>query len=180
MGIKREQQGNTGYYAAPSDVYETRDGGWIIVPTIGGPMFRRWARLVGREDLIEDERCKDDISRGDNYALINEAMTGWCAARTKEQAIAELEEARVPCGPVYDLDEVLADPQVRVRNLIEEVEFPGGTRPVPIAAPPARVAETLPGRARRAPMLGEHTNEILMEVGFSVDEIEAFRGAKAI
>ena len=142
-------------------------------------MFRRWARLVSREDLTEDERCKDDISRGNNYALINEAMTSWCAARTKEQAIAELEEARVPCGPVYDLDEVLADPQVRIRNLIEEVEFPGGTRPVPIAAPPARVTETLPGRATRAPTLGEHTSEVLTEIGreagLSQKTLQAFR-----
>src|SRR5262245_45697534 len=78
MGIKREQQGNTGYYAAPSDVYRTADGGWIIVPTIGDAMFRRWARLVGREDLIDDARCKDDISRGDNSSLITEAMSEWC------------------------------------------------------------------------------------------------------
>jgi crotonobetainyl-CoA:carnitine CoA-transferase CaiB-like acyl-CoA transferase len=59
-GIRREQLGNTGYYAAPSDAYRTSDG-WIIVPTIGGPMFRRWARLIGREDLIDDPRLKDDI-----------------------------------------------------------------------------------------------------------------------
>src|ERR1044071_89649 len=52
-GIKREQKGNTSFYTAPSDVYRTRDG-WILVPTIGGDMFRRWARLVGRTDLIND------------------------------------------------------------------------------------------------------------------------------
>jgi crotonobetainyl-CoA:carnitine CoA-transferase CaiB-like acyl-CoA transferase len=86
-GIHRKQLGNTGYYAAPSDAYQTSDG-WIIVPTIGGPMFRRWARLIGREDLIDDPRCKDDISRGDNSALINEAMSEWCAGRTRQQAIA--------------------------------------------------------------------------------------------
>src|SRR5947208_1785614 len=61
-GIRREQLGNTAYYAAPSDAYRTRDG-WILVPTIGAEMFRRWARLVGRPDLIADPRCKDDITR---------------------------------------------------------------------------------------------------------------------
>jgi len=180
MGIKREQQGNTGYYAAPSDVYQTRDGGWIIVPTIGGPMFRRWARLVGREDLIDDPRCKDDITRANNATVINEAMSEWCAARTREEAIAELEGARVPCGPAYGTEEVLTDPQVNARGLIEEVDYPGGSKPVPISAPPARLSETPAGRVRRAPMLGEHTDEVLLELGFSRDEIAAFRASGVI
>ncbi|HVG18869.1 MAG TPA: CoA transferase, partial [Blastocatellia bacterium] len=124
-GVRREQMGNTGFYTAPSDVYATRDG-WVIVPTIGDQMFRRWAQLVGREDLIGDPRCSDDITRGNNADLINRVMADWCAARTRDEAIAQLESARVPCGPVYDLGEVLDDRQVRARNLLEEVEYPGG------------------------------------------------------
>ena len=178
-GIKREQPGNTGYYAAPSDVYKTRDG-WIIVPTIGGPMFRRWARLVGREDLIADPRFKDDISRGNNAALINEVMKGWCGSRSRDEAIAELERGRVPCGPVYDLDEVIADPQVNSRGLLEELEYPGGPKPVPLASTPLRLSAT-PARAlRRAPTLGEHTDEILVELGFTPEDIAALRESNAI
>src|SRR5262249_17233631 len=135
MGIKREQIGNTAYYASPSDVYRARDG-WIIVPTIGEPMFRRWARLMGREDLTSDPGCKDDITRGNNADLINQVMAAWCESRTRDEAIRELELARIPCGPVYDLDEVLADPQVNARGLLEEVEYPGATKPVPLASTP--------------------------------------------
>jgi crotonobetainyl-CoA:carnitine CoA-transferase CaiB-like acyl-CoA transferase len=179
MRIKREQLGNTAYYASPSDVYRTRDG-WIIVPTIGEPMFRRWARLVGREDLTTDPRCKDDITRGNNANLINEVMASWCESRTRDEAIEALERARIPCGPVYNLDEVLADPQVEARGLLEEVEYPGGTRPVPLASTPVRLNAT-PGRiVRRAPLLGEHTDEILGELGFTANEISAFREAGAI
>jgi crotonobetainyl-CoA:carnitine CoA-transferase CaiB-like acyl-CoA transferase len=177
-GIKRAQLGNTGYYAAPSDAYSTRDG-WIIVPTIGGPMFRRWARVVGREDWIDDLRFKDDISRGDNAAAINEAMSEWCAARTREEAMAELERARVPCGPVYDLDEVLADPQVRSRKLIQEIEYPNDGHAVPIASPPVRLGES-ESYLRRAPTLGEHTDEVLSELAFSGDEISMFREAGVV
>jgi crotonobetainyl-CoA:carnitine CoA-transferase CaiB-like acyl-CoA transferase len=173
-GIRREQLGNTGYYAAPSDAYRTSDG-WIIVPTIGGPMFRRWARLIGREDLIDDPRFKDDISRGNNAEVINAAMSEWCSARTRQQAIAELEAARVPCGPCYDLDEVLADAQVNSRKLLEEVEYPGGTKPVPIASPPLRLSRTPAGSCRRAPTLGEHTDNVLAELGFTIEDIAAFR-----
>jgi len=179
MGIRREQLGNTGYYAAPSDVYRTRDG-WIIVPTIGNQMFRRWARVINREDLIDDSRLRDDISRGNNAALINEAMSRWCSERSREQAIAELELARIPCGACYDLDEVLADPQVNSRGLLEELEYPGGTQPVPIASPPVRLSDTTASPCRRAPTLGEHTLEVLGEIGFTADEITALRNAHAI
>jgi len=179
MGIRRTQLGNTAYYAAPSDVYQTQDG-WITVPTVGGPMFRRWARLIGREDLIEDPRFKDDISRGDNSAVINEAMSQWCAGRTLRQAMAELEAARVPCGPCYDLSDVIADAQVNSRNLLEEVEYPGGTKPVPIARSPIRLSEAPSGSNRRAPKLGEHTTEVLSQIGFTTDEIAALSSASVI
>ena len=180
MGIRRRQLGNTGYYAAPSDAYQTSDGVWIIVPTIGGPMFRRWARLIDREDLIADPRCKDDISRGNNSALINEAMSEWCAGRTREEAIAKLEAARVPCGPCYDLDEVLGDEQVNSRKLLEEVEYPGGTKPIPIASTPLRLSATPASTCRRAPTLGEHTLEVLGELGFTPEDITALRESQAI
>ncbi|HXU36975.1 MAG TPA: CoA transferase [Blastocatellia bacterium] len=179
MGIQRKQLGNTGYYAAPSDVYQTSDG-WIIVPTIGNQMFRRWARAIGREELIDDPRLGDDISRGNNAHVINEAMSAWCAERTREQAIAELEAGRVPCGPCYDLAEVLGDPQVNSRRLLEEVEFPGGNAPVPIARPPVRLSESTGGACRRAPTLGEHTDEVLGEIGFSDREIAELRSAGAV
>ncbi len=177
--IRRKRQGNTAYYTAPSDAYQVRDG-WIIVPTIGDHMFRRWARLMGREDLLDDPRCKDDITRGNNFDCINDVMNEWCAARTRAEAIAELERARIPCGPVYELDEVLNDAQVRARNLLEEKEYPGGSKPVPVASTPVRLSET-PGEVRRrAPTLSEHTDEVLSELGFTADEIIRFHNEGAV
>ncbi len=173
-GIRRQRQGNAAYYTAPSDAYPTRDG-WIIVPTIGDPMFRRWARLVGREDLVDDPRCKDDITRANNYALVNEVMTAWCATRTRDQALAELERARVPCGPVYELEEVLSDAQVLARGFFHPTAFPGSDQFIPLVSPAVRLSESPGGVRRRAPTLGEHTGEVLGELGFTVSEIAAFR-----
>jgi crotonobetainyl-CoA:carnitine CoA-transferase CaiB-like acyl-CoA transferase len=178
-GIQREQQGNTAYHVAPSDIYAVKDG-WILVQTIGNPMFRRWARMVGREDLLDDPRCQDDITRGNHWQLINDIMLEWCALRTRDEAIAELEKVRLPCGPVYHLEEVLHDPQVNARSIIETMAYPGSTQPVPVSSTPMRLSAT-PGELRQcAPTLGEHTDEVLLELGFSRDEIEAFRKAEAI
>jgi len=178
-GIRRKRLGNTGYYTAPSDAYRTRDG-WIIVPTIGDDMFRRWTRLVGREDLLSDPRCSDDLTRGDNADLINEVMSAWCATRTRDEAISELERARIPCGPVYELDDVLTDAQVQARHLLEPVAYPGGSRPVPVSNVPLRMSETPAEVRRHAPLLGEHTDEILTALGFTRDEIATFRHDKVI
>jgi crotonobetainyl-CoA:carnitine CoA-transferase CaiB-like acyl-CoA transferase len=178
-GIKRQQQGNTAYHVAPSDIYQAKDG-WVLVQTIGNVMFRRWARMVGREDLLDDPRCKDDITRGNNAHIITDIMQEWCAGRTREEAIAELEQARLPCAPVSDLDEVLNDPQVKARHLIERLDYPGNQPPVPLSTTPVGLSRT-PGELRhRAPTLGEHTDEVLQELGFSKDEIAAFRQAGAI
>lgn len=176
-GMIRTRQGNTGYYTAPSDAFRTRDG-WINVPTIGDSMFRRWARLVGREEMIDDARFKDDITRAANAELIGEVMSGWCAARTREEAIRELESARIPCGPVYELDEVLADEQVRARRLFEETSFSG--EPVRVSSPAVRLSRSPAEVRRAAPKLGEHTDEILSELGFTADRIAAFRSQGVI
>jgi crotonobetainyl-CoA:carnitine CoA-transferase CaiB-like acyl-CoA transferase len=180
MGIHRRQLGNTGYYAAPSDAYKTSDGGWIMVPTIGGPMFRRWARTIGREDLTRDPRLADDISRGNNAAIINEAMSRWCSERTRNQALAELEAGRVPCGPCYDLNEVMTDAQVRARRLLEDIEYPGGVKPVPVSNTPIRLSESPLPAIHRAPTLGEHTDEVLNELGFTTRQVAEFRESKII
>ena len=178
-GISRGQQGNASYYAAPSDAYRTRDG-WVMVQAIGSAMFHRWARVVGREDLVADPRCLDDITRATNYELINEVMNAWCSARTRDEVIAELERARIPCGPVYNLDEVIADEQVRARNLLEEADFPGNPRPVTLSRTAVRVRGAEAEGPGRAPALGEHTREVLAELGFTSREIEALREAGVV
>jgi crotonobetainyl-CoA:carnitine CoA-transferase CaiB-like acyl-CoA transferase len=89
--------------------------------------------------------------------------------------LAQLEAARIPAGPVLNLDAVLEDPQVKVRELLVPVEYPGAPRPVPLANTPVRLSDT-PGTIRaRAPKTGEHTDEILRELDFSPEAIAEFR-----
>jgi crotonobetainyl-CoA:carnitine CoA-transferase CaiB-like acyl-CoA transferase len=178
-GVVREQRGNAGFHSAPNDTYRTRDG-WIVVHTIGPPMFARWAKLMGRTDLLADSRCADDLSRGDNYQLIAAITNAWTAERTTAEALQQLEAARLPAGPVYALQEVLSDPQVQAREMLQYVDYPGSSSAVPLATTPVRLSAT-PGEVRkRAPLLGEHTVEVLAELGFSKIDIAGFQAADVI
>ena len=177
-GIVRKQQGNTSFHAGPADTYQTQDG-WILISVLGNPMFRRWARLVERPDLIDDPRCADDLTRGDHFGLINEVMGAWCADRTTEACIGLLEEARIPCGPVYQVDQTLNDAQVKARELLQPVHYPG-IGDVPLPANPVRLSRTPGGIRHRAPLIGEHTEAIMHELGYSDAEIVALQAENII
>lgn len=178
-GIERERRGNAAFFIAPADAYRTLDG-WIVVQVIGPDMFRRWARLVGREDLIGDPRFASDLARADHRDAITEVMNSWLQTRTTAQALADLETARVPAGPVLQLDEVLDDPQVKARRLLEYVDYPGAPKPVPLANPAMQLSATPPRIRYRAPTLGEHTDEILHELGYANAEIAALRASGVV
>jgi crotonobetainyl-CoA:carnitine CoA-transferase CaiB-like acyl-CoA transferase len=170
---------NRGQTSAPSDLYRTRDG-WIIAYAIGNPMFGRWAKLMGEEHWLTDPRFKDDEARGDHGELISERMARWTAERTTEAALAELEKAHIPAGPLYSPRQALEDPHIRAAGLLADTDYPGLPRPAPLAPTPVDLSET-PGRFRhRAPALGEHTDAILAELGYGAEEIRALREAQVI
>jgi len=175
----RVATGNRGQTAAPSDTFRTRDG-WLLVSVVGNPLFERWARLMGEPHWTTDPRFSSDERRGDNGELISERMARWCAERTSVEAIAALEAARIPCGEVLTPQGALDDAHVRAAGLLASVEYPGLDGPAPVSMPPIRMSKTPPTIRRRAPTLGEHTDVILAELGYSAAEIEAFRSARVI
>jgi crotonobetainyl-CoA:carnitine CoA-transferase CaiB-like acyl-CoA transferase len=177
--VNRVATQNRGQTSAPSDVFRTKDG-WIIAYAIGNPMFRRWARLMGEEHWLTDPRFKDDQGRGDHGDVISKRMAQWTTERTTDEALAELEKAKIPAGPLYSPQQALEDAHVRAAGLLHDTDYPGLPRPAPLAPTPVDLSET-PGRfAHRAPMLGEHTDEILAELGYSEAAIDALRAANVI
>jgi crotonobetainyl-CoA:carnitine CoA-transferase CaiB-like acyl-CoA transferase len=167
---KRVPHGNRAHTAGPADLFRCTDG-WIFLAVQTNSIFRRWARTVGAEDMIDDPRFIDDVTRGLNGAALSERMQAWCEGRTVEDAIAALEASRVPAGPVYNLDQVLADPHVVATGAFVPIAFPGIDRPAPVAKTPVSLSQFDPGPMRRAPLVGENNDDVLAEIGFDAATI---------
>jgi crotonobetainyl-CoA:carnitine CoA-transferase CaiB-like acyl-CoA transferase len=151
--------------AGPADVFATRDG-WVMCMAIGPAQFASWCRLMGAPELLEDERFCSDESRGVNGELLSARMAEWCAKRTSAEALEQLEAARVPAGPVYSPQQVLDDPHVQALGFHEPVDYPTARKPIGITRFPVSMSAT-PGSIRqRAPEIGEHSDEILRELGY--------------
>ncbi|HBQ01922.1 MAG TPA: CoA transferase [Gammaproteobacteria bacterium] len=170
---------NRSQTSAPADTFKTRDG-WVLVQSVGGPLFKRWADLMGEDHWLEDPRFKDDISRGDHGEIISERLAKWCAVRSSEEVLAAMEEARLPAGPIMSPQEVLEDPHIEAKGLFQAIDYPGLDKPAPIMQTPVELSET-PGEIRhRAPTLGEHTDSIMRELGYQQAEIDELRAQRII
>jgi crotonobetainyl-CoA:carnitine CoA-transferase CaiB-like acyl-CoA transferase len=135
---------------------------------------------MGEPHWLADPRFKDDLSRGDNGEAISKRMSEWTATRTTAEALAGLEGARIPAAPLYSPQQALDDAHIRTARLLEDTDYPGLARRAPLAPTPVDLSET-PGRFRhRAPTVGEHTAEILAELGYDRAAIEGLESLGVI
>jgi crotonobetainyl-CoA:carnitine CoA-transferase CaiB-like acyl-CoA transferase len=178
-GVNRVPTGNRGQTSAPMDIFATRDGR-VQVAVTGNPLFRRWARLMDEPHWLADARFADDDARGRHGELISARMARWCAERCNDEIVAILGEAMIPCAPVLSPQQALDHPQVQALGLLQPTDYPGLPAPAPVAAVPLWMSETPAVPRRRPPLLGEHTDEILAELGYSATDIAALRQGAVI
>ena len=175
----RKAIGNRSPYAGPVDMVKTKNG-WIVVQVMGDSLFKRWASLVGAEELLNDDRFSTDINRGINGKILSKKTSEWASQYTNEEALNLLANASVPAGPVNDLQSALDDPHVKAMNFFQDIEFPGLPGKSPVMGLPVKLSNSSNNIDRRPPILGEHTEEILTELGFNNNEISEFKEKRII
>jgi crotonobetainyl-CoA:carnitine CoA-transferase CaiB-like acyl-CoA transferase len=175
----RVAMGNRGSAVGPCDLYRVKDG-WILMQVAGQPMFKRWCKLMGEEAWFEESRFANDELRAVNGDVLNDRMQAWCNGKTKEETLAALDAARLPASSVYSPQDVLDDPQVREMEFLKPMDYPGLKEAVPIIETPFRMSAT-PGAIKlRAPLLGEHTDEVMEELGYDAIQIASLRERQII
>ncbi len=163
--------GSAHLLSAPYQAFRTRDG-WINIGGANQANWERIARVLGAPEWIEDARFRTNTDRMLNLSALVAALAERVAARTSAEWLDALEAAGVPCGPIRSVGEALSDPQAQAREMVLEIEHPraGHTRAVGM---PVKFSASAPGNRRPAPLLGEHTREVLHDYRFSEAEIEA-------
>ena len=164
LGIPKPIIGNRAPYVGPTDLYKCKDG-YIFVAVIMNSMWKRMAKVIGAEDMVGDPNMKTDFDRYQQRDRIDPLVKKWMASRTKEEIIKVMEEARIPCGPLMELDEISKDPHIQSENMLplSDLEVPGLAK-IPIPGIQTRMSKT-PGEIRtRAPRVGEHNDEIYKDL----------------
>ncbi|MCL4798462.1 MAG: CoA transferase [Burkholderiales bacterium] len=173
-----QQVGNDHPHSMPTSAYRTADG-YLNVGASGQIIFRRFCRALGQEAWADRPEFADEKARAQNRAQLNAEINAALATRTTAEWNALLNEAGVPSGPIYRMDEVFADPQVRHLGAAAPVEHPtlGGIR---IVNQVVKLSRTPAAIVRATPELGEHTDEILGELGYSAADLARLREAHVI
>ncbi|MBV9355089.1 MAG: CoA transferase [Chloroflexi bacterium] len=167
------QAGNYHPISEPTGVYRARDGS-LIIQAGGQSMFARLCRAIDGPELLEDERFKDGRSRLAHRPELTVEIEQRLQARAAAEWIELLTEAGVPAGTVLNVEQCFADEQVKTLPVVATVEHPVlGTERV--LASGVNLARTPPGITSAAPELGQHTDDILRELGYDANDIATFR-----
>ena len=173
LNLMPERFGNGNASSAPYNMYKTKDG-FVAIATANESLFKRLAKLMEREDLIENPKFCENYLRKQNVEVLDRIISDWTAQYHSDVLVAMLDEAKVPGGKMSTVFDLLEDPQIKARDMLIEQEIPGlGTFSFP--GNPLKLSLTPPDTSLRAPMLGEHAEEILSEIGYDKTTVERLK-----
>jgi formyl-CoA transferase len=171
-------EGNGHPLLCPFGLFPARDG-YVSLSAPNDKFWELLAKRMGRPELATDPRYATGEARNANRDEVEAIVSAWTSARDKSEISAAL-GGEIPFGAVLDAADIFADPHFRQRQMLVDVEQPGADRPLTVANTPVRMSRTPGGVQRRAPLVGEHSDDVLASFGFTPDEISALRAAKAL
>jgi len=178
-GIVRERTGTNLTGIVPSNTYPTADGRHIVIGGNGDSIFKRLMRAIGRADLADDPSLASNAGRASRAKELDEAISAWTSRHVLDDALAAMADAEVPSGKIYSAADMADDPQFAAREMIERVQLPDGT-PLAVPAVVPKLSETPGGTRWLGPGLGEHTDQVLAELGYTADQIGQLRSDRVI
>ncbi|WP_055601541.1 CaiB/BaiF CoA transferase family protein, partial [Streptomyces aureus] len=179
LGYVQPRTGNRSRNNAPRNTYRTSDDSWVAVSTSAQSIAERVMVLVGRPDLIDEPWFADGTGRAEHADVLDEAVGSWIARHTRDEAMAAFEKAEAAIAPVYDIRDVVADPQYQALGTVTEVQDPE-LGPIKMQNVLFRLSETpgairWPGRPH-----GADTTAVLSELGLTPAEIGSLREQGAV
>jgi len=177
-GMVRERTGASLPGIVPSNTYHCRDGS-IVIGGNSDPIFKRLMIAVERQDLADDPTLAQNDGRVARTAEIDAAIAHWLSSRTLEQALEVLNAADVPVGRIFSVADMFADPQFLARDMIKRFKLPDG-QSIDLPGVTPKLSETPGGTRWLGPELGEHTDEVLLSLGYGSDEIAGMRAEQII
>jgi formyl-CoA transferase len=155
---------------APTNAYRCKDGSYALIAGNGDSIFKRLMKLIGRDDLANDPSLADNAGRVVRVAELDQAISEWSAQQTVDDMLAAMDKAGVPAGRIYTVADIAADPHYLARGMLESVQMDDGTTlGVPGIVP--KLSATPGHHYRNAPRLGQDTDAVLHEMGFTTEQI---------
>lgn len=169
--VVREPSGTTVTGIVPTNTYRCSDGKYVVIGGNGDSIFKRLMTGIGHPDLAEDIRLHNNAGRVEHESEIDQIIGGWCSVRSVADVLAVMEAQRVPAGPIYNVEDMLEDPHFNERGMFEDVEIDGKPLKIPAILPKL---ERTPGATEWVgPRLGEHTEEVLTQLGLGPEEFQS-------
>ena len=173
-----KQAGNNHPTSIPTGVFKTSDG-YINIATTGGRIWERCAQAIGAPELYSHPDYATAPARSKNRNALNAEIEKRTVTKSTETWVRELNDAGVPCGPIYAIDQMFEDAQVKHLGIAQDVPN-DEDRHIRLVGQPVTLSRTPSRMVARPPEFGEQTDEVLKEFGFGADEIAALRAAKVV